>query len=57
MSKELFEKNKKNLEIIEGFESYTLYYDKINKTLWMWDGLDFIGMDVDDFYRDLKRYV
>ncbi|WP_156520682.1 hypothetical protein [Oceanobacillus sp. Castelsardo] len=54
---ELFDLKKENLELIEAFEFYSLYYDIADKTLWFWNGQDFFGMDVSDFYEDLYKYI
>lgn len=48
-----FNKRKENLEVIEAFIRFTLYYDRHDKSLWVWNGREFYGIDAEDLYEQL----
>ncbi|WP_374723666.1 hypothetical protein [Calidifontibacillus erzurumensis] len=48
-----FMKRKDNLEEIEIFTHFTLYYDRKDKSLWVWNDNEFYGIDVEDLYEQL----
>lgn len=52
-----FNEKKQDLELIEAFENFTLYYDRKEKTLWTWNGVDFIGQYAQGFHAELMKFV
>lgn len=52
-----FLKRQEELERIDSFDNFTLYYNKKEKTLWVWNGTDFLGKDVIDLYEELMEMV
>lgn len=45
--------DKKNLELIEAFEKFSLYYDRVVKKLWIFDGERYFGTDM----KHLKEWL
>ena len=48
-----FTQKEKELELIEAFETFSLYYDRKDKSLWVWDGENFVGISAESLYKDL----
>jgi hypothetical protein len=38
------------LILLDQFDNFTLYYDRIDKSLWVFDGKHFKGTDAEEFY-------
>ena len=52
-----FLKRQNELVRIDSFNDFTLYYDEKDKSLWIWNGTDFIGKSVGDLYEELMELV
>lgn len=57
LGKERFLQKRKELELLDAFERFSLYYDPKDKSLWVWDGKNFVGISAEDFYKDLMMYI
>lgn len=53
MDEKQFNKRRENLRIVDVFTMYTLYYDEVDESLWLWDGENFVGVRVEDLYGEL----
>jgi len=54
VSDEMLDQNK-NLELVDVFPDFSLYYDREERTIQAWDGVELRKMDADVFYEGLQE--